>query len=240
MDEVRRVVVLGRAARNGSNRKNRQPLSVMYVQADHTPDAYCTAIIRDELNLKEVQFTADAADLVSYRFKPQLKTLGPKYGKQLGAIREALSTLDGNAAKAQLDATGTLELQLPDATLSLSAEDLLIETEQREGFFTVSEGDVTVALNITLTPELIEEGFVRELVSKLQTMRKDAGFDVTDHIAVTVQAAADDWAVVQRHRAELMQAVLADSLADSAPADGAFAKEWDMNGRAVTLSVQRL
>ena len=240
MDEVLKVVVLGRAARNGSNRKNRQPLAAMYVQADHVPDEACVSIIRDELNLKEVQFTGEAANFVSYRFKPQLKTLGPKYGKQLGAIREALGALDGNAAKAQLDATGTLTLSLSEGDISLTAEDLLIETEQREGFFTLTEGGLTVALDTTLTPALIEEGHVRELISKLQTMRKEAGFDVTDRITVTAAAAGELGDVIARAADELCAAVLADSLTLGTPAADAYTKEWDINGEGVTLSVKRV
>ncbi|MBO5797047.1 MAG: class I tRNA ligase family protein, partial [Clostridia bacterium] len=240
MDEVLKVVVLGRAARNGSNRKNRQPLSVMYVQAGHQPDEDCVSIIRDELNLKAVEFTADTAGFVSYRFKPQLKTLGPKYGKQLGAIREALANLDGSAAKAQLDATGTLTLALPEGDIALTAEDLLIETEQKEGFFTLTENGITVALDTTLTPELIEEGHLRELISKLQTMRKEAGFDVTDRITITAEAAGEMGDLIARSADELCAAVLADSLTMAAPAEGAYAKEWDINGEAVTLGVKRV
>ena len=240
MDEVLKVVVLGRAARNGSNRKNRQPLSVMYVQAGHQPDEDCVSIIRDELNLKAVEFTNDTAGFVSYRFKPQLKTLGPKYGKQLGAIREALTNLDGSAAKAQLDATGTLTLALPEGDIALAPEDLLIETEQKEGFFTLTENGITVALDTTLTPELIEEGHLRELISKLQTMRKEAGFDVTDRITVTAEAAGEMGELIARAADELCAAVLADSLTMAAPVEGAYAKEWDINGEPVTLGVKRV
>ncbi len=240
MAEVLKVVVLGRAARNGGNRKNRQPLSVMYVQADHEPDEECVAIIRDELNLKQVEFTADASGFVSYKFKPQLKTLGPKYGKQLGAIREALAALDGTAAKAQLDTEGHLTLALPEGAIELTAEDLLIETEQREGFFTLTENGVTVALDTTLTDELIAEGHLRELVSKLQTMRKEAGFEVTDRIRVTAAADGDLQALISRAADDLCAAVLADSLTLSAPEEGAYQKEWDINGESVTLGVKRV
>ena len=240
MDEVLKVVVLGRAARNGANRKNRQPLAKMYVQADHEPNAECVGIIRDELNLKEVEFTGDTAGFVSYRFKPQLKTLGPKYGKQLGAIREALATLDGSAAKAELDAKGALTLSIDGADILLAPEDLLIETEQKEGFFTLTDNGVTVALDTTLTDELIAEGHVRELISKLQTMRKEAGFEVTDRITVTAQADGAMADVITNAADELCAAVLSDALTFDAPADGAYTKEWDINGEAVTLSVKRV
>ena len=237
MDEVLKVVVLGRAARNGSNRKNRQPLSVMYVQAGHQPDEDCVSIIRDELNLKAVEFTADTAGFVSYRFKPQLKTLGPKYGKQLGAIREALANLDGSAAKAQLDATGTLTLALPEGDIALTAEDLLIETEQKEGFFTLTENGITVALDTTLTPELIEEGHLRELISKLQTMRKEAGFDVTDHIVLSYTAEGELQEAMKKHEAEIAAEVLADAVA---PIEDGYQKEWDINGCKAVLAVKRI
>ncbi len=240
MDEVLKVVVLGRAARNGANRKNRQPLAKMYVQADHEPNAECVSIIRDELNLKEVEFTNDTAGFVSYRFKPQLKTLGPKYGKQLGAIREALATLDGSAAKAELDTKGNLTLVIDGVDILLSPEDLLVETEQKEGFFTLTENGVTVALDTTLTAALIAEGHVRELISKLQTMRKEAGFEVTDRITVTAQAAGEMADVITNAVSELCAAVLADALSLAAPDDGAYTKEWDINGETVTLSVKRV
>jgi len=240
MDEVLKVVVLGRAARNGANRKNRQPLAKMYVQADHEPNAECVGIIRDELNLKEVEFTGDTAGFVSYRFKPQLKTLGPKYGKQLGAIREALATLDGSAAKAELDAKGALTLSIDGADILLAPEDLLIETEQKEGFFTLTDNGVTVALDTTLTDELIAEGHVRELISKLQTMRKEAGFEVTDRITVTAQADGAMADVITNAADELCAAVLSDALTFDTPAADAYTKEWDINGEAVTLSVKRV
>ncbi len=240
MDEVLKVVVLGRAARNGANRKNRQPLAKMYVQADHEPNAECVGIIRDELNLKDVVFTGDTAGFVSYRFKPQLKTLGPKYGKQLGAIREALATLDGSAAKAELDAKGALTLVIDGADILLTPEDLLIETEQKEGFFTLTENGVTVALDTTLTAGLIAEGHVRELISKLQTMRKEAGFEVIDRITVTAKADGEMADVIVKAADELCAAVLADALTFDAPAADAYTKEWDINGEAVTLSVKRV
>ena len=240
MDEVLRVVVLGRAARNGANRKNRQPLSVLYVQADHPLGEEYVSILRDELNLKEVRFVDDASAFVAYRFKPQLKTLGPKYGRRLGEIREALAALDGKAAKAQLDADGSLTLPLPDGDITLAPEDLLIETEQQENIYTLSEGGVTIALDTTLTPELIEEGALRELINRLQTMRKEAGFEVTDHITVTVQADGTLGDAARRHESELCAAVLADAVAFGAPAADGYAKDWDIDGQPVSLSVKKV
>lgn len=189
MEEVRNIVSLGRAARNGANIKNRQPLGVMYVKADATLDETYLSIVEDELNIRSVVFVQDTDELMSYQFKPQMRTLGPKYGKKLGAIRTALSELDGNAAKRELDEQGSLKLTIDGEEIVLSPDDVLIEAVQKAGLYSVSDNGVTVALDTTLTDELIEEGFVREMVSKLQTMRKDAGFEVTDHIHVTMQAA---------------------------------------------------
>ena len=187
MDEVLNVVGLGRAARNGSNMKNRQPLAKMYVNADIKLDGYFKDIIEDELNIKEVIFVDAADELSDYNFKPQLKTLGPKYGKNLGEIRTALSELDGSAAKKELDANGNIKLNISIGEIELTADDLLIEAVQKTGLFSVSDFGVTVAIDTTLTPELIEEGFVREIISKIQTMRKDADFNVTDHIVISVE-----------------------------------------------------
>ncbi len=185
MDEVLKIVVLGRAARNGSNMKNRQPLSNMVVKAEKELGEFYVDIIREELNLKAVTFTDDVSSLVSYTFKPQLKTLGPKYGKQLGEIRNVLAGLN-SSAKAELDANGMLKLNLTDGEITLFPEDLLIDSQQKEGIFTLTDNGITVALDTVLTDELVEEGFVREIISKIQTMRKEAGFEVMDHIVVGV------------------------------------------------------
>ena len=238
MRRVLDIVVLGRAARNGSALKNRQPLNVMYVKADTTLDATYTDIIRDELNIKQVAFTDDVDNFVDYKFKPQLKTVGPKYGKQLNDIRTALSELDGRAAKAELDKNGEIVLDLASGEVRLAAEDLLIEAQQMEGIYTVSDRDVTVALDTTLTTELIEEGFVRELISKIQTMRKEAGFNVTDHINVTIKG-GDTAARVAISRAdEIVGDTLADSLTIAEPMG--FTKDWDINGEDVTIGVQKI
>ena len=238
MDKVLEIVVLGRAARNGSSLKNRQPLGTMYVKLDGKLDGYYTDIIRDELNIKNVIFTDKVDDFVSYRFKPQLKTVGPKFGKQLNEIRTALSEIDGNKAKKQLDADGSLTLSLPSGTVVLQAEDLLIETEQRDGFYTVSDRGITVAIDTTLTKELIEEGFVRELISKIQTMRKEAGFNVTDHISVTISGSDKVAEIALNKKDDIAGDTLTDSLTAAEP-DG-YVKEWDINGEKVSIGVKKV
>ncbi len=237
MEKVLEIVVLGRAARNGSSRKNRQPLACMYVKAEDSVEDEYASIIKDELNIKTVSFTDEVDNFVSYTFKPQLKTLGPKYGKNLGEIRNALSELD-SSAKTELDANGSIKLNISIGEIELTADDLLIEAQQKEGFFTVSDRGITVALDTNLTDELIAEGFVRELVSKLQTMRKEAGFEVTDHIAITLEGSKTVTDIALSHTADITGDTLADSLKLGA-ADG-FVKEWDINGEAVTLGVRKL
>ena len=237
MEEVLDIVVLGRSARNGSNLKNRQPLSVMYVKADHVLDGYYVDIIRDELNLKSVEFTDNVSSFISYKFKPQLKTLGPKYGKQLGEIRNALSELDGNAAMDELNASGMLKLNISTGEIVLFKEDVLIETEQKAGFFTLTDGGVTAALNTELTPELIEEGFVRELISKIQTMRKDSDFEVMDHIVVTLAGSEKLSQIAEKNKAAISSDVLAEDIITADSADG---KEWDINGEKVTIAVKKV
>ena len=184
MDEVLRVVTLGRAVRNQANCKNRQPLQKLFTDADEGLGGLYQEIVKQELNVKELVFLRDMSEFTSYTFKPQLKILGQKYGKRIGEIRTALQNVDGSAAKKQLDTEGALKLTLSDGEIALTEEELLIDTAQKEGFTSVSERGLTVVLDTTLTEELIEEGFVREIVSKLQSMRKDAGFNVTDHIEV--------------------------------------------------------
>ena len=238
MEKVLEIVVLGRSARNGSALKNRQPLATMFVKLDGDVDEAYTEIIRDELNIKNVSFTNAVDDFVSYSFKPQLKTLGPKYGKQLGEIRNLLAEIDGNTAKRELDQNGVLKLNISIGEIELTAEDLLIEANQKEGFFTVSDKGVTVALDTTLTDELIEEGFVRELVSKIQTMRKDAGFNVTDHIEITLDGSEKVIRIALNNKPEISGDTLADSLEASAPMG--FVKDWDINGEAVNIGVKKV
>ncbi len=236
MEEVLKIVVLGRAARNGSNMKNRQPLSVMYVDADKKLDEFYVEIIADELNIKKVDFDTDVSTLVDYKSKPQLKTLGPKYGKQLGEIRNALGELDGARAKAELDANGKITLSISIGEIELSAEDLLIESQQKEGFFTVSENGVTVSLDTSLTEKLIEEGLVREVISKIQTMRKDSGFDVMDHITVFVNGNEKLEKIVEANKSEISGDVLANEIKLGEACDNS--KDWDINGEKVTLGVK--
>ncbi|MBQ6837731.1 MAG: class I tRNA ligase family protein, partial [Clostridia bacterium] len=237
MDEVVSIVVLGRAARNGSNIKNRQPLNTMYVQCDKKVEGYFVDIIREELNIKNVDFVEDASSFVSYVFKPQLKTVGPKYGKQLGEIREALANLE-SSAKATLDAEGKIVLSLASGEVELLTEDILLETKQKEGVFTVSDRGVTVALDTELTPELIEEGFVKELISKIQTMRKDSDFNVMDRINVTLTGNDKLFEIAKNNESAISTVVLANSIENGEK--GQLSKEWDINGETVTITVERV
>ena len=240
MKTVVDVVVLGRSARNGSNIKNRQPLSAMYVCSDSELDEFFTDIIRDELNVKSVSFVKDASALSTYEFKPQLRTVGPKYGKFLGQIRAALdpANLDGNAAKRELDENGKLTFTFGADTVELTEEDLLISIAQKEGFFCVEDHGITVALDTTLTPELIDEGFVRELISKIQTMRKDSDFVVTDKITIYADAGEKITEIVGKYSDKILPAVLGREiiLTHDLPED---AKEWDINGENVRLHLVR-
>ena len=238
MEKVLEIVVLGRAARNGSSRKNRQPLNVMYVKLDGELEETYTDIIKEELNIKKVDFTGEVDNFVTYTFKPQLKTLGPKFGKQLGEIRTALAEIDGNAAKKQLDETGKLVLVLSSGEIELETEDLLIDASQKEGFFTLSDNGITVALDTVLTEELIAEGFVRELISKIQTMRKEAGFNVTDHIEITINGSNTVTEIATKYTSDIAGDTLADSLTVG-DADG-FVKEWDINGETVNIGVKKV
>ena len=236
MDEVLNIVGLGRAARNGAKIKNRQPLAKMYVNADIKLEGYYKDIIEDELNIKNVIFVDAADELSDYNFKPQLKTLGPKYGKNLGEIRTALSELDGSKAKKELDADGHITLNISIGAIELTADDLLIEAVQKSGLFSVSDFGVTVAIDTTLTPELVEEGFVREIISKIQTMRKDADFNVTDHIIISVEGNGKIADIIARNKADIFPAVVADDLVTGS-ADGHTA-EWNINGEKVTFGVK--
>lgn len=236
MDEVLNIVVLGRAARNGSNIKNRQPLADITVVGEKKLEKQYADIVRDELNVKDVIFADSADGLVSYTFKPQLKTLGPKYGKQLGEIRNLLAALDGTGAKRELDENGFITLSLSTGDIQLTADDLLITAEQMQNSFSVSDNGVTVSLNTELTDELIAEGFVRELISKIQTMRKEADFNVTDHIAVTVDGSDRIKAIASAHSADIAGDVLADSVSVAAP-DGVV-REWDINGENAVIGVK--
>ncbi len=237
MDEVLKIVVLGRAARNTANLKNRQPIGKMFVKADHELSPFYVEIIEDELNVKSVEFVEDVRSFTTYSFKPQLKTVGPKYGKQLGNIRKALAEIDGNAAMDTLKAEGALKFEFGGEMVVLREEDLLIDMAQTDGY--VSEGDnqVTVAMDTNLTPELVEEGFVRELVSKIQTMRKEAGFEVTDHICVYQEGNERIAGLLETHRETIAREVLADQIR-TGETEG-YAKEWNINGEKTTLGVKK-
>ncbi|MBQ2694332.1 MAG: class I tRNA ligase family protein, partial [Clostridia bacterium] len=237
MDEVLNIVVLGRAARNTANIKNRQPLGKIFVSAPKVLGKEYCEIIEDELNVKALEFVTDSSGYVSYNFKPQLKTLGPKYGKLLGAIREHLASLDGSAAKAELDEKGAISFTAGDTEISLAVEDLLIETVQKEGFQAESGSGVTVVLDTNLTDELIEEGFVRELISKIQTMRKDAGFEVMDTIKIYVSGNEKIEAIFASNADTIKHDVLATEII--AADGGSYTKAWDINGEKVTLGVEK-
>ena len=237
MDEVLNIVVLGRAARNTANIKNRQPLGKIYATAAKALDRDFCEIIEDELNVKSLEFVTDSSGYVSYSFKPQLKTLGPKYGKLLGAIRNHLASLDGSAAKKELDEKGAISFTVDGTEIALAVEDLLIETVQKEGYHAESGNGVTVVLDTNLTDELIEEGFVRELVSKIQTMRKDAGFEVMDTIRIYVSGNEKIEAIFSKNADSIKKDVLATDIITAE--GGSFAKNWDINGEKVTMGVEK-
>ena len=238
MDHVLACVVLGRSCRNAANIKTRQPIGNMYVKADFALNEFYTAIIAEELNVKHVAFVSSVRDFTTYTFKPQLKTVGPKYGKNLRAISAYLAGVDGNAAMDELESKGCLTLVDGDTTITLTEGDLLISSAKTEGYASVEDRGVTVVLDTTLTPELLEEGNVRELVSKVQTMRKEAGFEVTDHIRLSVSGNDTIAALVERNA----QSICADTLTDTLSIGDtlAFSREWNINGEVVTLSVEKI
>ena len=237
MDELLKIVVMGRACRNTANIKNRQPIGQMYVKAEKDLPAFYMDIIADELNVKKVTFTGDVADFTTYTFKPQLRTVGPKYGKFLKGIQQALADLDGNAAMAGLKADGVLRLPEVDASIELSEEDLLITMTQKEGYVTENDADMTVVLDTNLTEELLEEGFVRELISKIQTMRKEADFEVMDQIKVFYQGAEKVGHIFAENCDTIKKEVLATEI--TAGDQGEYNKEWNINGEKVTLGVSK-
>ena len=237
MEALLKVVVLGRAARNTANIKNRQPIGTMFVKAEKEMDQFYTDIIADELNVKEVKFAKDVESFISYSFKPQLRTVGPKYGKLLNGIRTALTELNGTEAMKELKETGLLTLDIDGNKVELAEEDLLIETAQTEGYVTETDGDTSVVLDTNLTPELIEEGFVREIISKIQTMRKEAGFEVMDKIHVYAKDNQCIMDIMENHRDEIMSEVLAEEITLN-ETDG-YVKEWSINKENVVLGVTR-
>ena len=237
MDHVLKIVVLGRAARNESGIKNRQPIARMMVKAPYEIPEFYQEIITEELNIKKVEMTDDADSFISYTFKPQLKTVGPKFGKLVGGIRKALTEIDGSAAMKELNEEGTLTLDINGASVVLSRDDLLIDMAQSEGFETQSDGKVTVVLDKKLTPELIEEGFVRELISKIQTMRKEAGFEVMDRIRLFVSGNERLEKVIRDNSGTIGRDVLADDF--TIGGTGGYTKDWKINGEPVTLGVEK-
>ncbi len=240
MEEVLRIVVLGRAARNEANIKNRQPIGEMIVKAERELPTFYQDIVRDELNVKKVTFADDVSSYTSYSFKPQLRTLGPKYGKQLGGIRAYLSNIDGLSAMAAVTSFkegGTLDFEVDGVRISLAEEDLLIEMSQKEGFVAQADKTVTVVLDTNLTPELLEEGFSAEVISKIQTMRKEAGFEVMDHISVSVTGNEKIAEIVKKNAAAISEKVLADEILYGETLD--MAKEWKVNGETVELGVKK-
>lgn len=237
MDEVLKAVVMGRAARNAANIKNRQPIAQMYIKADHALSEFYVKIIEDELNVKKVAFSDDVREFTSYTFKPQLKTVGPKYGKLLGQIRQALTDIDGSAAMDTLNESGALTFDFAGQEVVLTKDDLLIDVSQKDGYVTEEDNCLTVVLDTNLTPELVEEGFVREIISKIQTMRKEAGFEVMDHIAV-YQDDNDRIAELLKANADQIKAeVMADTIFLGRM--GGYAKEWGINGEKVMLGVEK-
>ena len=237
MEDLLEVVVMGRACRNASNIKNRQPIGKMYVKADFNLSEFYTDIIADELNVKNVEFTDDVRAFSSYSFKPQLKTVGPKFGKQLGEIRQALSALDGNAAMDEVNANGSLKLDLPSGEVVLEKDDLLIDIAQTEGYVSQSDNKITVVLDTNLTPELLEEGFVREIISKIQTMRKEAGFEVMDKITIYAKGNNKVTDIMTKNKDGIISEVMATDLVIGS-VEG-YEKEWNINGEDVVMGVKK-
>ncbi|MCM1568490.1 MAG: isoleucine--tRNA ligase [Roseburia sp.] len=238
MEDVLAAVVMGRACRNEAAIKNRQPISRMYIKADMRLDSFYTDIIKEELNVKEVVFTDDVRDFTSYTFKPQLRTVGPKYGKQLGSIQKTLAGLDGNAAMEELKEKGKLSFPAGDVTVELTQEDLLITMTQKEGYVSSEDNHMTVVLDTNLTEELIEEGFASEIISKIQTMRKEAGFEVMDHIRVSINDNEKLSEIAAKNQAAIAGKVLAREL--TANKEFAVSKQWNVNGENVTITLEKI
>ena len=238
MEDLLKVVVMGRACRNAANIKNRQPIGKMFVKAPFQLSDFYKEIIEDELNVKKMSFTDDVRDFTSYSFKPQLKTVGPKYGKHLNSIRAALSSIDGNAAMDELKAGGELKLDIDGQEIVLLESDLLIDTAQMEGYVSESDNDITVVLDTNLTPELIEEGFVREIISKVQTMRKEAGFEVMDKIRISLTGNQVIEGIFRAHEADIKAEVLAEDVNYNEVSG--YTKDWKINSESVTLGVEKI
>ena len=238
MEDVLDAVVMGRACRNEAAIKNRQPISRMYIKSDFTLSEFYQEIIEDELNVKEVVFTDDVRDFTSYTFKPQLRTVGPKYGKQLGGIQKHLAALDGNAAMDELNADGALKFDVDGVAVELTKDDLLIDMAQKEGYVSQEDNRMTVVLDTNLTPELVEEGFVYEIISKIQTMRKESGFEVTDHIRVSINGNDRLSEIARKNKDAISGKVLADELTSGM--EYGVSKEWNINGENAVIAVERV
>ena len=238
MEEVLEIVVLGRACRNTANIKNRQPIGTMYVKAASELDEFFKAIIEDELNVKSVEFTDDVSRFTSYSFKPQLRTLGRRFGKDINTVREILANIDGAAAMAELNERDVLTIEVNGNKEELAREDLLIEAVKSDNYVSAGDRGVTVVLDTQLTPALIEEGFVREVISKIQTMRKDAGFEVMDHINVYSAGSDKIFEIMKNNDDGIKNDVLADNIISGG--GGTYTKDWNINGEAVTLGVEKI
>ncbi|HCC06966.1 MAG TPA: isoleucine--tRNA ligase [Clostridiales bacterium] len=238
MDAVLKIVVAGRTCRNISNIKNRQPVAKILVKTEHKLPESFVSVVKDELNVKECEFKDNLSEFTTYIFKPQLKTVGPKYGKLVGAIREKLIAIDGNEAHEELVNAGLLKIEVEGQTIELTAEDLLVEIEKKEGYVVSEERKTVVVMETELTAELIEEGFVRELISKIQTMRKEADFEVQNHIKVMYKGTERIEKIIEKNKAEIADEVLADAVVLGI--SGGYEKEWDVNGEVVTMSVEKI
>ena len=236
METVLKVVVMGRACRNGANIKNRQPIGQMFVKSEVVLPEFYQSIIADELNVKKITFTDDVRNFTSYSFKPQMRTVGPKYGKLLGKIKGILTNLDGNKAMDELNESGALKFDVDGTEVVLTKDDLLIDTAQIPGFVSEQDKNITVVLDTNLTPELKKEGLLREVASKIQTMRKEADFQLTDHIIIYAEGNEEMEALLTEHAEEVKSYVLADSIVTGSM-DG-YSKEWSINGHKVTLGVK--
>lgn len=238
MEHVLKVVVMGRACRNTANIKNRQPIGKMFVKAPFDLSEFYKEIIEDELNVKEVVFTSDVRDFTTYTFKPQMRTVGPKYGKLLGQIKNALNEIDGNAAMDELNEKGALTMELAGNVVTLEKDDLLIDIAQKEGFVTEADNVVTVVLDTNLSAELLEEGFVREVISKIQTMRKEAGFEVMDHIKIYQNDNDKISEILNKYADTIKSEVMADEIIIGGMAG--YSKEWKINGENAALGVEKI
>jgi isoleucyl-tRNA synthetase len=238
MDRVLKLVVLGRSCRNTANIKNRQPVGKLYVKADFELEPMYRDLVADELNIKEIVFTADASYFTVYKFKPQLRTLGPRYGKLVPKIAQHLTEVDGNEVMNTFARGEKVRFEVDETSVELDESDVLTETAQREGFVSMNDRDTTVVLDTNLTSELIEEGFVREIISKIQTMRKEAGFEVQDHIKVYFKDNDRIADIMKRNFAVISDELLADDM-QSGTGEG-YSKEWNINGENSVFTVEKV